>query len=135
MVGSDNSAPSLVRTDVEVTQLIGAEGNPNALSIVVVPRWCTAQRPLKNTHQVITAEEAHEHRDSARRKALYQHPPQILEVFKERLYRPALFLLYWLKRLRFGFIHHDWNPSAASSLRTGRRLGNSLIGFDVRCLG
>src|SRR5262249_33218239 len=64
---------------------------------------------------VVAGEQADEHPEGRRRRALDEHPAEILKMFQEGFYRPALVLRLCLRvrgKTLFGLIDHGEKPSA-----------------------
>src|SRR5689334_23719132 len=54
-----------------------------------------------------SSDEANQNGYTQRCRALDEYPTEIFKMLEERLYRPALFLLFWyIWAFRFGFISH-----------------------------
>ena len=51
------------------------------------------QRPFDDLHDVISGDEAEQHRDRERDQALDEHPAEIFEMFEERFDRAAFGLV------------------------------------------
>src|SRR3974390_662293 len=48
-------------------------------------------------------------------------------MFEKGLYRPAFFLFWYVKALRFGFFNHDANRSAAQAFGPGEDCGTVWV--------
>ena len=110
--GVSGKTPSWLRAKENGDDLVGARiGDPGLI-----------QRPFEDADDVVAREQADQHGDAQRRPALDEHPAKVFEVLEKGFYRPALFLLWFVKAFRYGFISHGRNRSANQDFGVGRGL-------------